>query len=91
VVVVVVVRVSVVVVVSVAVAVVEVVVHPPASAFSVWTEFAVPTGQRCGCPRGVPLVTRMFASSEQANMRTCVGSNGILECKSVGKKEPHRP
>ena len=30
-----------------------------AVAFSVWTEFTVPTGKRSGHPRGMPLVARM--------------------------------
>jgi hypothetical protein len=35
-------------------------------AFSVWTELTVPTGKRSAHPRGMPLVARMRASSEQA-------------------------
>jgi hypothetical protein len=35
-------------------------------AFSVWTEFTVQTGKRSELPRGMPLVTRVFASSEHA-------------------------
>jgi hypothetical protein len=34
-------------------------------AFSVWTQFTVQTGKRSELPRGMPLVTRMFASSER--------------------------
>jgi hypothetical protein len=33
-------------------------------AFSVWTEFTMYTGKSSGHPRGMSLVTRMFASSE---------------------------
>jgi hypothetical protein len=33
---------------------------------SVWTQFTVQTGKRSEPPRGMPLVTRMFASSEHA-------------------------
>jgi hypothetical protein len=33
--------------------------------FSVWTQFTVLTGKRSEHPRGLPLVTRMLASSEQ--------------------------
>jgi hypothetical protein len=33
--------------------------------FGVWTQFTVPTGKRSEFPRGMPLVTRMFALSEQ--------------------------
>jgi hypothetical protein len=47
--------------------------HPPGGrrslrmdAFSVWTQFTVQTGKRSELPRGMPLVTRMFASSELA-------------------------
>jgi hypothetical protein len=36
------------------------------SAFSVWTQFTVSTGIRSELPRGMPLVTRVFASSEHA-------------------------
>jgi hypothetical protein len=32
----------------------------------VWTQFTVSTGKRSGHPRGMPLVTRMFVSSEHA-------------------------
>jgi hypothetical protein len=35
-------------------------------AFRVWTEFTASTGKRCELPRGMPLVTRVFASSEHA-------------------------
>jgi hypothetical protein len=34
--------------------------------FSVWTQFTVQTGKRSELPRGMPLVTRVFASSEHA-------------------------
>jgi hypothetical protein len=34
-------------------------------AFSIWTEFTVPTGKSDEHPRGMALVTRMLASSEQ--------------------------
>jgi hypothetical protein len=37
------------------------------------------SGERSGHPRGMPLVTRMFASR---------GSIGILECKLLGKRAP---
>jgi hypothetical protein len=37
-----------------------------AVAFGVWTQFTVQPGKRSELPRGVPLVTRMLASSEQA-------------------------
>jgi hypothetical protein len=37
-----------------------------ASAFSVWTQYTVQTGKRSELPRGMPLVTRVFASSEHA-------------------------
>jgi hypothetical protein len=40
-------------------------VHPNLS-FSVWTQITVPTGKKSGHPRGMPLVTHMLASSEQA-------------------------
>jgi hypothetical protein len=32
-------------------------------AFSVWTQFTVTTGKKSGYPRGMPLVTRLLASS----------------------------
>jgi hypothetical protein len=35
-------------------------------AFSVWTQFTVQTGKRSELPRGMPLVTRLLASSELA-------------------------
>jgi hypothetical protein len=35
-------------------------------AFSVATQFTVSTGKRVKLPRGMPMVTRMFASSEHA-------------------------
>jgi hypothetical protein len=34
--------------------------------FSVWTQFTVSTGKKSELPRGMPLVTRAFASSEHA-------------------------
>jgi hypothetical protein len=47
-------------------------------------------GKSSGLPRGMPLVTRMFARFK----RTCVGSNRILECKILSKNAhrtaPHR-
>jgi hypothetical protein len=36
------------------------------TAFSVWTQFTVQTGKKSELPRGIPLVTRVFASSEHA-------------------------
>jgi hypothetical protein len=36
------------------------------TAFSVWTQCTVQTGKRSELPRGMPLVTRGFASSEHA-------------------------
>jgi hypothetical protein len=35
-------------------------------AFSVWTQFTVSTGKKSELPRGMPMVTRVFASSEHA-------------------------
>jgi hypothetical protein len=43
-----------------------VVMRSMAMAFSVWTQFTVQTGVRSELPRGMPLVTRVFASSEHA-------------------------
>jgi hypothetical protein len=39
---------------------------PKLCAFSVWTQFTVSTSKRSELPRGMPLATRMFASSEHA-------------------------
>jgi hypothetical protein len=38
----------------------------PGTTFRVWTEFTASTGKRSELPRGMPLVTRVFASSEHA-------------------------
>jgi hypothetical protein len=45
---------------------VEAVQRNPRFTFSVWAQFTVPTGKRSEYPRGMPLVTRVLASSEQA-------------------------
>jgi hypothetical protein len=56
-------------------------------AFSVWTQFTVCTGKRSGHPRGMPLVTHLFASSEQA--WEPVASPSVNSCR---KRAPyHRP
>jgi hypothetical protein len=39
-------------------------------AFSVWTEFTVPTGKRSGHPRGMALVTRMAALQAEQRRET---------------------
>jgi hypothetical protein len=49
-------------------------------ASSVWAEFIVSTGKRGEHPRGMPLVTRLLASSEHA-----WETNGILECKFLSE------
>jgi hypothetical protein len=48
--------------------------------FRVWMEFTVSTGKRSEHPRGMPLVP-MPARLKRAG----VGTNGILECKSLSK------
>jgi hypothetical protein len=49
-----------------------------AVAFSVLTEFKVPTGKRSEHPRGMALVARMAAL--QVEEQKSVKLNGILEC-----------
>jgi hypothetical protein len=53
-------------------------------AFSVWTQFTVQTSKRSGHPRGMPLVTRMFAS---VNMRGIQWYPRV--CISAEKRTPY--
>jgi hypothetical protein len=51
-------------------------------AFSVWTGFTVPTGERSDHPRGMSLVTRMQSlQCNRFNRSKGVKLNGTLDCK----------
>jgi hypothetical protein len=56
--------------------------HHAWKTFSVWTQFTVSTGKRSELPRGMPLVTRVFASSEHA--WDPMASSSVNFCRKTG-------
>ena len=56
------------------------------SAFSVWTQFTVPTGKRSGHPRGMH-----WPHACKSCKRAGVGPNGILECTFLPRNAHRTP
>jgi hypothetical protein len=59
------------------------------SSFSVWMQFTVPTRKRSEHPRGMPLVTRMLVSSEQA--RVLIASASVIFCRKPSTVRQPQP